>query len=205
MTGATFVRNGSHRGAVRGGRGGAARERQGEPGLGKDGENAILDSRAYARRLGTTPGTFAQAMKLKALLDRGGSAEGSSLDRPGLRRLAARIAPPTGHVPSRHPVPVWSVGDIERFEAGLEEEGFDRGLAALIGDPEAPLSDRERLVLRRRGFAGAPGEAYSAKPAVPRPVIAEEIGVSTERVRRIEKAALARLEEYRAGRPDPSS
>ncbi len=155
----------------------------------------ILDAESYARRLGVSLAMFRQAFKIV----RGKEVEpGSSLDRVSLRRLAARIAPPTAFVrgtDSRgiRPAPAWYVGDIENFEEDREARGKKFGvtaeyLADVIAALDPPLSERERLVLDRRLAPGGP---------VSRRKIALELGgISEERVRQIEVRTRRRIEEY---------
>lgn len=127
--GVTVCRNGTEerRGAreagnLKGNLKGDLRRDPGGDHMGAGESQTILLAEDYAARLDVSPAVFAQAMKLKRLESRGEEPKhGSPLDRPGLRRLAARIAPPTRRVPNRHPIYAWWIGDIERFEA--EETG----------------------------------------------------------------------------------
>ena len=101
----------------------------------------ILDSLAYARRLGVSRSYFQDALKVK--LDATGASRASGASgvcggeksqtsspdgqrvavRQSVRALADRIAYPTDWVQNRNPMPLWYVKDIEHHEQNCGNDG----------------------------------------------------------------------------------
>lgn len=105
----------------------------------------FINSEQYARRLGANYVTFRKAVAHK----RGtlGSRGGTGYAPPQVKELARRIAPPTTFAGEGEARPLWSEGDIARFEAEREEAG--RGV-------DAPVPDGR--VRRPPALAGVPDE-----------------------------------------------
>jgi RNA polymerase sigma factor (sigma-70 family) len=107
-----------------------------------------------------------------------------------MRLLAATAPPPSADQPRTTPdgEPVGPFGDLQADP--LPEAEYQRVLDAIEAEALLPLlsslSDRERTVLRAR--FGLEGE-----PAQERRRIGERLGLSPERVRRIERHALGKL------------
>ena len=158
-----------------------------------------LDSRSYARRLGTGYSAFRQALAYRRALEEGRELPpGSSIRRPAVSRLEARISP----VSFRSGRTLfWSIEDVERFERGGGRDpsaarAFSRGrppafdpLFANLGAEElgcaadkAGLGQRARLVLLARH-----GDTSYGLPTLEE--LGRELGVSRQRVSRIQKTA----------------
>lgn len=157
----------------------------------------IIDSKAYAARLGVGYPVFRQALSYRRALEEGRDPP-AAVDRPVVRRTSARIAPGAGRVGRS---PVWSLRAVEAFELenpqALRDAGRDRGL-----DPElsaaspaelrraagrAELTDRERRVLLARYGVPARGRRRAEAPTLEE--LGRDLGVTRQRAKSLQDSA----------------